>query len=301
MLLFSSQSVTHIVDLTRILLQNGDADPDIETERGLPIYYSYEGNIDGITLLLNQSNIGPNINDYNVYGWGVLHEQVCYARYHDAFLLERLQFWFSRGANANAKLEKSGHNGYPPGTTPLHVACKGTLDFSEEHRYLLILKPGFLELFLQNDVDLHAVDKLEYTIMRYISTNFPEKELVWWFNLLDSLHVDLIEYLETECRIYQNSSFDPLKTWRNAYLSPLRTYWDPKLDRFAFYSWETEYNRDQEDTTEERANSSAASTCSEAEAETSSAFIERQNTSKPGFKAKTLDIVPVSDASGKSG
>jgi hypothetical protein len=170
--------------------RKGLAAPDTETKRELPIYYSYEGNVDGIKLLINQSNIGPNMSDRNVHGWGVLHEQVRYARYHDAFLLERLQFWLCRGANVKAKLKGPGHNGFPPGTTPLHVACRGTFDFSGQCRFLLILRLGFLGLFLQNGAELHAVEEFGYTIMRYISVDFPQEELVWWFDLLEFLNAD---------------------------------------------------------------------------------------------------------------
>jgi hypothetical protein len=234
MLLRPNQSIKHIVDLTRILLENGDADPDIETERGLPIYYSYEGNTDGIKLLINHSNVGPNnIGNQTVGGWGVLHEQICYGRYHDQFLLERLRYWLSHGADVNGRIEEEEQNGFPPGTTPLHVACQGTWDFSGRRRYLLLLKPGFLQLFLDASVNLHAVDGLGYTVLRYIFVDFPDEELVWWFNLLDFLSIDVENYLDTERAIHENSSFDPIEAWRKSYVSPACSYRRPQLDQLA--------------------------------------------------------------------
>jgi hypothetical protein len=69
--------------------------------------------------------------------------------------------------------------------------------------------------------------------MRYIHVDFREEELVWWFNLLNSLNVDLLEYLEAECAIHENNQFDPLKAWRKSYASPACSYRKPQLDSLA--------------------------------------------------------------------
>jgi hypothetical protein len=196
-----------MVDLTRTPLESGDADPEIENSRGVPAYWSYGGSYDGLKLVLNSINIDDSINGSRTNGWTVLHEQMRCVVLVDQFLEDRLRFWVDRGANFNTKVMEPGLYGWPQGTTPLHVFGKEWWRF----RYNFA-RCGVLELFLENNAELHAIDGENYTIMRQISEHkrWKEESIIKWFDVLAQLGVDIKEYLDIECSIYKDSEFDPL-------------------------------------------------------------------------------------------
>jgi hypothetical protein len=221
MLDLGTQSVDVVVDLTRQLVEHGGADLFIDTKRGVPVYHSYEGTIDGLKILTNQDPFGGSMATHSVNGWGVLHEQISLARYHDPFLVDRLRWWIMQGADVNETRGQSlDWNSYlfPSGTSSLHVACFGNDGNSAENYFLLLLRPGLLGLLLDAGADIHAMDLNGYTPLRKIADRFRPEEYFRWFQMLWKLGVDLPGYIDFECSLYQDrlEDFNPKKVWNSA-------------------------------------------------------------------------------------
>jgi hypothetical protein len=221
MLDICTHSADIVVDLTRQFVEHGDADPFIETRKGVLVYHSYEGTIDGLKILHNQSPFQGSMAAYSSVDWGVLYEQIYFARYHDPFLVDRLRWWIMQGADVNGKTRPSAvSNGVRValGTTPFHIACFGTWNFSNSHSFLLLLKPGLLELLLDAGADIHAMDASGYTPLRLIADYFRPEEYFRWFQMLWNLGVDLRGYVDFECSLYQDilEYFNPKKIWNSA-------------------------------------------------------------------------------------
>jgi hypothetical protein len=221
MLDLGTQSVDVVVDLTRQFVEHGGADLFIDTKRGVPVYHSYEGTIDGLKILTNQDPFGGSMATHSVNGRGVLYEQFFLARYHDPFLVDRLRWWIMQGADVNGKMRPSAVSngtGVALATTPFHIACLGTWNISKSHFFLLLIKPGLLELLLDAGADIHAMDADGDTPLRLIGILFRPEEYFRWFQMLRNLGVDLSDYIDFECSLYQDrlEDFNPKKVWNSA-------------------------------------------------------------------------------------
>jgi hypothetical protein len=220
MLDLGTHSVDAVVDLTRQFVEQGGADPFIETKRGIPVYYLYEGTIDGLKILANQGPFRGGMV-HSIEGWGVLHQQLFFARYYDHFLIQRLRFWLMQGVDVNGTTRPSiiwDGAIIPPGTSPLHVACFGNDSLSTGHWFLFLLKPGLLELLLDAGADIHTMDAERRTPLRLIADRFRPEEYFRWFQVLWNLGVDLPGYIDVECSLYQDKleNFNPKKVWNSA-------------------------------------------------------------------------------------
>jgi hypothetical protein len=216
-----TQSVDVVVDLTRQLVEHGGADPFMDAKRGVPAYHTYSGTIDGLKILTNQDPFGRSMAAYSVEDWNVLHQQLYLAFYYDPFLVERLRFWIMQGADVNATRGLSvvwNSDPFPPGTSPLHVACNRNESFLTGRWFLLLLKPGLLELLLDAGADIHAMDADGDTPLRIIANIFRPEEYFRWFQMLWKLDVDLPGYIDFECSLYQDrlEDFNPKKVWNSA-------------------------------------------------------------------------------------
>jgi hypothetical protein len=221
MLDLSTHSADVVVDLTRQFLEHGDADPFIETRKGVLVYHSYEGTIDGLKILHNQSPFQGSMAAYSSEDWGVLYEQIYFARYHDPFLVDRLRWWIMQGADVNGKTRPSTVSngiGVALGTTPFHMACFKTWNFSKSHSFLLLIKPGLVELLLEAGANIHAMNECGYTPLRLIDHSFRPEECFRWFQILWKLGVNLPSYVDFECCLYQSmlDHFNPNAVWNSA-------------------------------------------------------------------------------------